>query len=679
MNLGGIRPATPVASAATDTARAPSASQPAHRSDYSTVLGERLRLLSAAVRARPGDPDLRRALNDAFAEARDNRAAIVDGAALVEAYHALSASRAAGPPSAAGGRLMQQHDAASGRDAYSRVVEAELRGATRRYVEQPTAANRALLNKWLHEARSSPAARVGLNALTQADRSLSARPPAPAAPRRFEQWVDLSTVPGAGAGNYVGIDRRGPGGDTTRVQVRLRANMQLAPSGDWTVRQIQAVGPQVSRNGRLIAEHSTVYELLDRAGRRITDPDRARDRARELLSNNAITAPARPNRMREPAPPPNTVERTGFNVAHASRDTNRAAQHQAMYGPIVVGTLGPNKTQQQRGSLAGSFASPFLGYFPTTRGLPGFEVHANRRAFVYTTLHPAGFYPGDPAGGRWASALQNRPESTPVLRESSLGSLNALQTSQFAQAYAIVDNLFRPLQGASVNARVLGQRNELRASLFEQSERFKVPNGTAVLEQELFRTWTSVDSQLNVGLQRASGAGRGPAGSASAHGQFEAGMWFYVTHNTLAPLRRSAEPTDWRIVDGARTGDPSAITRQFADIGRRFGITLRSESVLPQWNDRSAGVYVRVPAQGRWTAGDLADRLQQIGRAMPQYRELSFVTREQLRALNPSLRDGGQAAGAQTWLNTGLRVKVGSPGLFLPAGPDAAPGRGIGR
>jgi hypothetical protein len=156
-------------------------------------------------------------------------------------------------------------------------------------------------------------------------------------------------------------------------------------------------------------------------------------------------------------------------------------------------------------------------------------------------------------------------------------------------------------------------------------------------------------------------------------------MWFYVTHNTLAPLRRSAEPTDWRIVDGARTGDPSAITRQFADIGRRFGITLRSESVLPQWNDRSAGVYVRVPAQGRWTAGDLADRLQQIGRAMPQYRELSFVTREQLRALNPSLRDGGQAAGAQTWLNTGLRVKVGSPGLFLPAGPDAAPGRGIGR
>jgi hypothetical protein len=222
-----------------------------------------------------------------------------------------------------------------------------------------------------------------------------------------------------------------------------------------------------------------------------------------------------------------------------------------MYGPIVVGTLGPNKTQQQRGSLAGSFASPFLGYFPTTRGLPGFEVHANRRAFVYTTLHPAGFYPGDPAGGRWASALQNRPESTPVLRESSLGSLNALQTSQFAQAYAIVDNLFRPLQGASVNARVLGQRNELRASLFEQSERFKVPNGTAVLEQELFRTWTSVDSQLNVGLQRASGAGRGPAGSASAHGQFEAGMWFYVTHNTLAcgarPNRRSGGSSTARV------------------------------------------------------------------------------------------------------------------------------------
>lgn len=678
MSPGGVRAGAPVAIAATDPARVPSASQPAKRSDYSVVLGERLRGLSAAVRARPGDPDLRRALNDAFAEARDNRAAIVDGAALVEAYHALAASRAAGPPSAAGERLMRQHDAASGRDAYSRVLEAELRGATRRYVEQPTAANRALLNKWLHEARSSPVAVVGLNALAQADRSLSARPPAPRAPRPFEQWVDLSTVPGAGAGNYVGIDRRGPGGDTTRVQVRLRASMQLAPSGDWTVRQIQAVGPQVTRNGKLVAERSTVYELVDRAGRRITDPDRARDRAREMLSNGAITAPERPNRMREPAPPPNTVERTGFNVAHASRSTDPAAQHQAMYGPIVVGTLGPNKATRERGSLAGSFASPMLGYFPTTRGLPGFQAQASRRALVYTTLHPAGFYPGDPAGGRWAAALRDRPGNTPALREASVGSLAALQTSKFAQAYAIVDNLFLPLKGASANARVLGQRNELRASLFEQSERFKVPDGTAVLEQELFRSWTSVDSQLNAGLQRAPGPGRGPAGSASAHGQFEAGMWLYVTHNTLAPLRRTAEPTDWRIVDGKRTGDPSAIRRQFADIGRRFGITLRSESVLPQWNDRSAGVYVQVPAQGRWTADRLAGRLQQIGRAMPQYRELSFVTPEQLAALNPSLRDGGRIAGPQTWLNTGLRVSVGSAGLFLPAGPDAPPGRGLG-
>jgi hypothetical protein len=93
--------------------------------------------------------------------------------------------------------------------------------------------------------------------------------------------------------------------------------------------------------------------------------------------------------------------------------------------------------------------------------------------------------------------------------------------------------------------------------------------------------------------------------------------------------------------------------------------------VLPHWDDvntrdRSAGVYVQVPAAGRWTAESLAERLQEIGRAMPGYKELRFVTAETLRELNPALRSQGPQADSGVWLNTGLRVSVGGPGLFMP-------------
>jgi hypothetical protein len=49
---------------------------------------------------------------------------------------------------------------------------------------------------------------------------------------------------------------------------------------------------------------------------------------------------------------------------------------------------------------------------------------------------------------------------------------------------------------------------------------------------------------------------------------------------------------------------------------------------------------------------------------MPAYKELKFVTAKSLLDNNPSLRSGTAQPGAQ--LNTGLRVAVGGPGLFLP-------------
>jgi hypothetical protein len=139
------------------------------------------------------------------------------------------------------------------------------------------------------------------------------------------------------------------------------------------------------------------------------------------------------------------------------------------------------------------------------------------------------------------------------------------------------------------------------------------------------------------------------------------------------PPQVSKRHTDWRIVNGMKTADPAKIAAQFADVKEQFGITLRSESVLPHWDDlntrdRSAGVYVQVPAAGRWTAESLAVKLQAIGRAMPGYKELRFVTGDMLRELNPAFSSAGQVAGSGAWLNTGLRVSVGGPGLFMTDG-----------
>jgi hypothetical protein len=158
--------------------------------------------------------------------------------------------------------------------------------------------------------------------------------------------------------------------------------------------------------------------------------------------------------------------------------------------------------------------------------------------------------------------------------------------------------------------------------------------------------------------------------------QLEGGVTLYSTTNTHLPRSIGTEPVDWRIVNGRRTAQRSEIDGQFADIRRRHGLTLASESVLPHWDrptprDRSAGVYLRVPEGARWTAQTLANRLHAIGRSMPAYKELRFVTPERLAALNPALHAPGPGAGPGRWLHTGVRVAVGGPGLFLPDAPPA--------
>jgi hypothetical protein len=696
--------------ASTDSPASPSldlmASAQPDRSGYSKVLGERLRMLARQLRAHPGDPNLRKALNDALAEARRNKTALVEGAALVEADHALAAAKPIGPPSASGAALMRQVDPISSRGADSRVLEAELNIATRRYASQPTAQNWSALNNWLQKARTNPDAVVSLDVLKQADRSLAGGQPRQASRRPVEQWVDLSSVPGAAGGNYVGIESRGQNGQVTRLQVRLRARMQMNDSGQWTVRQIQAVGPQVTRDGKTMSERFKVYEIRDASGRPIIDLDQARHRAREMLRHGGIStlsdeqramlvkaekprpivgsgpqrweapniryspSPDQPNRMRGPAPPPHTVERTGFNVAWQTESTNPAPTHAAMFVPNVVFELGPKKVSGKPWSLFGVTPQPVLGFFPTSGGFAGYRQRTDDSALVRTTVHPAGFYPGDRANARWGAEWQQRPGSTPALRSSEIGYRSHIDTSKWYQIYLNVPNMFTPWVGSSLNARAIGNRQELRWGAYQQSDVFAIGKGKAKeFTQFVMTPYTWVQSAFKAGVPNFAHGNRAAYGT--AHAQAEIGFYVYNTTNTQMPMQASTRRIDWRIVNGTKTGDPAKIAGQFADVRQQFGITLRSESVLPHWDDvntrdRSAGVYVQVPAGSRGTAEEMATKLQEIGRALPAYKELRFVTAEQLAALNPSVRSGGQTAGTERWLNTGLRVSVGGSGLFLP-------------
>jgi hypothetical protein len=281
----------------------PGAADASGRNDYSRILGQRLLQLAERVQRSPGNPDLRRALNDALHEARHNPHAVVSGEALSRAMHALARSRGRthGPPTSVGAPLLRQIDPLSTRNAYSQTVEARLRDALRVYGVAPAADTRRRLNDVLHEARHGTAV-VSLEALTLAGRALARGAPAVRPP--VTQMADLSSAPGGqGLGNYVGIESR-VAGRRTLVQARLRAHLELGPDAQWQIRRIEAVGPQVTQDGRVLSARDKVYVVQDAQGRPIIDPAAARARVRQMLHYQAITPQpaAGATRSRHPAP-----------------------------------------------------------------------------------------------------------------------------------------------------------------------------------------------------------------------------------------------------------------------------------------------------------------------------------------------------------------------------------------
>ena len=379
--------------------------------------------------------------------------------------------------------------------------------------------------------------------------------------------------------------------------------------------------------------------------------------------------------MLGPEPPPHTVRRTEHGVSWATRSDRLAPTHVATIVPNVVVDLGPKGGPRTPGSLFGVSLQPLLGFLPFNSALPGYRLDARDQALQRSTLHPAGFYPGDPAAARWQAALRQRPETTPGLVDSKLFFRSTQDSRNWSQVYLNIPNLLRFWDRSSVNARAIATRHEVQFGVYDQTERFVRPDGrTYDIGQSLLTHYGWLQTHLKAGVANLFGGQRGVY--ATLPMQLEGGVTLYRTTNTHLPRSIGTEPVDWRIVNGRRTAQRSEIDGQFADIRRRHGLTLASESVLPHWDrptprDRSAGVYLRVPEGARWTAQTLANRLHAIGRSMPAYKELRFVTPDRLAVLNPSLHASGPGAGPGRWLHTGVRVAVGGPGLFLPDAPPA--------
>lgn len=543
--------------------------------------------------------------------------------------------------------------------------------------------------------------------------------------------VDLSSVPGAPAGvNYAGVQY----GDTV-MQVRLQARVD----GAGRAVSIQAVGPEITQNGQLISRRTKVYELKDSSGNRITDPVKAILRARELIQYEAITKqtarqrqtvednrakrpappivpgvvqfkapgieysnnPNVPNRFIGPAPDIQRVSRTKFNVGWETQSAKATTTLSAMIVPNVVFEVGPKKKAGAPATGRGVTVQPMTMFIPVSGGGPGYATESQNRALVRSTLHPAGFYPGDGDWARWSAYLRDDPTRAPQWRETNWGYSSKITTKNWWQVYWNSPFALQPWVGGSVNGRYIARRDEVRLGLFSMKD-----NINSVDHNSLLATLYSwIQPHLKGGGANIAQAARAPYATIGIQG--EVGGYVWLT-SSPAPFtgKIKKELQDWHIVNGSITSDRRAFLDQFATARNRAGLRMLSESVVPTWQDRSAAVFVEAPLDARapsarWsetmqkhlvqingtsyiTAQGMAALLNQLGREDPAYKEMRWIDARTIHRLNQGNlvkvkdpRTGKEAAmfRAGTWINTGARVAVGGPGLFLPDDVGVRPAR----
>lgn len=219
----------------------------------------------------------------------------------------------------------------------------------------------------------------------------------------------------------------------------------------------------------------------------------------------------------------------------------------------------------------------------------------------------------------------------------------------------------------------------------------------------LFTPYSWAQAHLKAGVANV-GLPEKRAPYAKAGLQEEVGVYLYF-NNTPVSLPWGAvdieklKVKDWHIVNGSISDDKKAFENQFQEIQKKTGLVLRSESVVPDWNDRSAAVYLQIPIigagnsewvktinQGMIVSGNatylpvsnLVSIMQKLGTDFDgKYKELKFVSQDKLVALNrdrlvkvkePKTGKEVLVFEVGTWVNTGTRVSVGGSGLFLPPG-----------
>ena len=557
-----------------------------------------------------------------------------------------------------------------------------------------------------------------------------------------KKTVDLSTLPGGKpSDNVVGISQRPQGSnETTTTEVRMRA--VVAPVGQQLeVLQIHAIGPVIKRDDKLMSERFKSYVVKDAKGQPITDPAQARQRVITQLQNQGMTnmttaqkqtldakvqaraeqtatlatrlrstgphtvkaegvtyssSPNQPNRFDGNTPPPQKFTRSGTGVKWQTNSNDGSPTVAVMVVPNVVGEGGMTKT----GPGVSVTPQPLTLFIPISGGSGDkYQQYSDNVAALRTTVHSAGFYPGNRGAAAWNEAMRKYPDSVPEIVTTNVGHGATIRTQNWWQAYFNTPNLLTPLVGASVNARAIADRVEIRDALVSQNITL---NGRDKSQFSL-APYTWVQSHTKLGVANVAKPGR----DAYAKVGVQAELGVYV-HNETVPLsslvERKQTVKDWHIVNGAVSDDRDKFLKQFAEIEKHSGLRMLSESVIPDWGDRSAGVYVKAPSSHAggtpsWQAmknrstfavdgqrfvsvANMAKMLNKLGTDMPKYKELRFVTADTLQRLNgdrlATLKNPGDgqtlaAFKADDWINTSARVAVGGPGLFLPK--DVAPSK----
>lgn len=255
---------------------------------------------------------------------------------------------------------------------------------------------------------------------------------------------------------------------------------------------------------RLITEANS-FPINDADRTPITDLSKARKRVEEILNYDGLTTTtdvqairARQNRERQqknrsrlPDPlnqqvkapgidysrsqsNPNTiqgsfttqkVERSQGNVRWQSQSSDGAPNFSAMIVPNIVFEQGLTGNDKKNISVT---PQPFTGFFPVSGGLPGFRSETNGSALYRSTLHPAGFYPGDPNWQRWHQEYTKHPERTPEYQVVNWGYIKTIKAENWYQVYWNSPNMLNPLVGGSINQREIKERVEVRVGLYEQ-------------------------------------------------------------------------------------------------------------------------------------------------------------------------------------------------------------------